>query len=252
MAISYKFPAGDYPIYETINKVKMVGYSIEGAGQAYYPKSHPTDNKVTRLIWMGPKDQPMFRGSIRHGVFRDIQFVGGDIHITSIRGFGTGLCTFERCSFYKCGVKFGDESYNGNAADSSFRDCTFNRCENPIELTTSQNVNYLIENSMFYRCPRAVNVLGGGIVTMKNCYMTQIPVVYEIRGDGSRTGTQNGNFVVRDLRYDWKQDVVPTLVRDTSSYGSRVLVVDNVHSPRGVNLTDVTNIDKVTWDVKVR
>jgi len=252
MAISYKFPAGDYPIYETINKVKMVGYSIEGAGQAYYPKSHPTDNKVTRLIWMGPKDQPMFRGSIRHGVFRDIQFVGGDIHITSIRGFGTGLCTFERCSFYKCGVKFGDESYNGNAADSSFRDCTFNRCENPIELTTSQNVNYLIENSMFYRCPRAVNVLGGGIVTMKNCYMTQMPVVYEVRGDGSRTGHHNGNFVVRDLRYDWKQDVVPTLVRDTSSYGSRVLVVDNVHSPRGINLTEVENNDKVGWDVRVR
>jgi len=252
MAISYKFPAGDYPIYETINKVKMVGYSIEGAGQAYYPKSHPTDNKVTRLIWMGPKDQPMFKGSIRHGVFKDIQFVGGDIHIMPIRGLGTGLCTFERCSFYKSGVKFGDESYNGNAADSSFRDCTFNKCENPIELTTSQNVNYLIENSMFYRCPRVVNVLGGGIVTMKNCYMTQMPVVYEIRGDGSRTGTQNGNFVVRDLRYDWKQDVVPTIVKDVSAYGSRVLVVDNVHSPRGVNLTDVTNIDKVTWDVKVR
>ena len=252
MAISYKYPTGDYPVYETINEIKQVGLLMEGAGQAYYPKSHPTDNKVTRLIWMGPKDQPMFRGSIRHGVFRDIQFVGGDIHITSIRGFGTGLCTFERCSFYKCGVKFGDESYNGNAADSSFRDCTFNRCENPIELTTSQNVNYLIENSMFYRCPRAVNVLGGGIVTMKNCYMTQMPVVYEVRGDGSRTGHHNGNFVVRDLRYDWKQDVVPTLVRDTSSYGSRVLVVDNVHSPRGINLTDVVNNDKVNWNVKVR
>jgi len=97
-----------------------------------------------------------------------------------------------------------------------------------------------------------VNVLGGGIVTMKNCYMTQIPVVYEIRGDGSRTGTQNGNFVVRDLRYDWKQDVVPTIVRDTSSYGSRVLVADNIHSPRGVNLTDVVNKDKIFWDVKVR
>ena len=252
MAISYRYPTGDYPVYETINEIKQVGLLMEGAGQAYYPKSHPTDNKVTRLIWMGPKDQPMFKGSIRHGVFKDIQFVGGDIHIMPIRGLGTGLCTFERCSFYKSGVKFGDESYNGNAADSSFRDCTFNRCENPIELTTSQNVNYLIENCMFYRCPRAVNVLGGGIVTMKNCYITQMPVVYEIRGDGSRTGTHNGNFVVRDLRYDWKQDVVPTLVRDTSSYGSRVLVVDNVHSPRGVNLTDVTNISKVTWDVKVR
>lgn len=252
MALSYKYPAGDYPVYETINEVKQVGLLMEGAGQAYYPKSHPTDGNVTRLVWMGPKDQPMFRGSIRHGVFRDMQFVGGDIHITSMRGFGTGLCTFERCSFYECGVKFGDESYNGNAADSSFRDCTFNRCENPIELTTSQNVNYLIENSMFYRCPRAVNVLGGGIVTMKNCYMTQIPVVYEVRGDGSKTGTQNGNFVVRDLRYDWKQDAVPTLVRDTSAYGSRVLVVDNVHSPRGINLTDVVNNDKVNWDVKVR
>ena len=252
MAISYKYPTGDYPVYETINEIKQVGLLMEGAGQAYYPKSHPTDNKVTRLIWMGPKDQPMFKGSIRHGVFKDIQFVGGDIHIMPIRGLGTGLCTFERCSFYKSGVKFGDESYNGNAADSSFRDCTFNKCENPIELTTSQNVNYLIENSMFYRCPRVVNVLCGGIVTMKNCYMTQMPVVYEIRGDGSRTGTQNGNFVVRDLRYDWKQDVVPTIVKDVSAYGSRVLVVDNVHSPRGVNLTDVTNIDKVTWDVKVR
>ena len=252
MALSYKYPAGDYPVYETINEVKQVGLLIEGAGQAYYPSVHPTDGNLTRLIWMGPKDQPMFKGSIRHGVFKDIQFVGGNIHIMPMRGFGTGLCVFERCSFFKSGVKFGDESYNGNAADSVFRDCTFNRCENPIELTTSQNVNYLIENSMFYRCPRVVNVLGGGIVTMRNCYMTQMPVVYEVRGDGSKTGTHNGNFVVRDLRYDWKQDVVPTLVRDTSTYGSRVLVVDNVHSPRGVNLTDVVNNDKVSWDVKVR
>jgi len=250
--MKYTYQAGNFEIYETINAVKLVGFLMEGAGQAYYPSDHPSDGHVTRLIWKGPKDQPMFKGSIRHGVFRDIQFVGGILHIMPIRGLGTGLCTFERCSFYKSGVKFGDESYNGNAADSSFRDCTFNKCENPIELTTSQNVNYLIENSMFYRCPRVVNVLGGGIVTMKNCYMTQMPVVYEVRGDGSKTGTQNGNFVVRDLRYDWKQDVVPTIVRDTSSYGSRVLVADNIHSPRGVNLTDVVNKDKIFWDVKVR
>ena len=251
MAISYKYPAGNFEIYETITEIKQVGLLLEGAGQAYYPSAHPTDGNVTRLIWKGPKDQPMFKGSIRHGVFKDIQFIGGIVHIMPIRGFGTGLCTFERCSFYKSGVKFGHESYNGNAADSSFRDCTFNRCENPIELTTSQNVNYLIDNCMFYRCPRVVNVLGGGLVTMKNCYMTQMPVVFELRGDGTKTGSQNGNFVVRDLRYDWKQDVTPTIVKDVSSYGVRNLVADNIHSPRGINLTEIVNSNKVNWLVKV-
>ena len=128
--------AGDYYVHETIDFDKISGIKFQGVGQAYYPKDHPTDGAVTRLIWKGDPMVPMFRGPIRHGLFQDIQFVNGYLHIMPIRGFGTGLCTFERCSFYKSGVKFGDESYNGNAADSSFRDCTFNRCETPIELTT--------------------------------------------------------------------------------------------------------------------
>ena len=243
---------GTFEVYDTINQVKLVGFVLRGAGQAYYPTDHPLDGQVTRLIWKGPKEQPMFRGSIRQGLFQDVQFVGGDIHITSMRGLGTGLCTFERCSFFKCGVKFGDESYNGNAADSVFRDCQWINSEYGIQLTTSQNVNYLIDNCMFYRTSKAVDVLGGGIVTMRDCYMTQVPYIYYLSGDGTKTGGHNGNFVVRDLRYDWKQDVVPTLVKDVSSYGSRVLVVDNVHSPRGINLTDVVNSNKVIWDVKVR
>ena len=252
MAIKYKFPAGDYPVYETIHEVKQVGLLVEGDGQAYYPRSHPNDGAVTRLVWKGPKDQPMFKGSIRHGVFRDVQFVGGNIHIMPIRGLGTGLCTFERCSFFKCGVKFGDESYNGNAADSVFRDCQWINADYGIELTTSQNVNYLIDNCMFYRTKKAVSVLGGGLVTLRDCYMTQVPYVYYLSGNGSKTGGHNGNFVVRDLRYDWKQDVSPTIVKEVSSYGARVLVVDNVHSPRGVNYLENNNVDKVKWDVKVR
>ena len=86
---------------------------------------------------------------------------------------------------------------------------------------------------------------------MKNCYMTQMPVVFELRGDGTKTGSQNGNFVVRDLRYDWKQDVTPTIVKDVSSYGVRNLVADNIHSPRGINLTEIVNSNKVNWLVKV-
>ena len=97
-----------------------------------------------------------------------------------------------------------------------------------------------------------MNILGGGLVTIKNCYMTQMPVVFELRGDGTKTGSHNGNFVVRDLRYDWKQDVTPTIVKDVSSYGDRLLVVDNVHSPRGVNYLENNNVDRVKWEVEVR
>ena len=246
--------AGDYYVYETIDFDKISGIKFQGMGQAYYPKDHPTDGAVTRLIWKGDPSVPMFRGPVRHGLFQDIQFVGGYLQIMPIRGFGTGLCNFERCTFFNSGVKFGDNSYNANAADSTFRDCQFVNCKTAcVELSTSQNVNYLIDNCMFYRCANVVNVRGGGLVTLRDCYLTQIPTVFKIIGDGSKTGSHNGNFVVRDLRYDWKQDVKPTIVNDISGYGSgRKLIVDNVHSPRGVSHVKILNSEKVEWEVRVR
>ena len=249
MSTYFDYEAKTYYFDKTLDLGKVVGVRFEGAGQAYYPSDHPWDGEVTRLVWMGDPDEPMIRGHIRHGVFQDIQFVNGWIHIDPTRGLGTGLCQFERCTFFgdSAGVKFGNEKYNGNAADSKFRDCQFVNCENPIEITSSQNVNYVIDGCMFYRCDRVMNVLGGGLVTVQNCYLTKVPEVFTVRGDGSKTGRQNGNFVVRDLRYDANQIGEVTIAKDVSTYGWRKLVIDNVHAPPQGVLDVYTS--KAHWEI---
>lgn len=246
-----RWPVGNYVITETIDAGKVTGAVFAGAGQAYYPSDHPNDGQITRLIWEGPEDQPMIKGRIRHGQFRNIQFVNGRVHIESAKGFGTGWCLFDRCCFFgkNAGVTFGTEGLNANAADSDFRNCQFVNAENPIQLTTSQNVNYSVDRCMFYRCDKAVNVLAGGLITLNGCYLTKTPYVFHIHGDGSKVGSQNGQFVVRDLRYDANQWGKVFLVKDQGAYGWRQLVIDNVHAPPA-GLGYVEHNEKVTWEIK--
>ncbi len=243
-------PSGDFQVSTQIDVGTSNGLRIQGEGMTYAEVS-ADDKQATRLFWTGDPAIPMIVGNIRQGVFQDIQFVDGKIKIAPQSGFGTGLCFFDRVCFSgdNAGVIFGDVSYNGNAADSKFRDCQFNRCDTCIDLTTSQNVNYVIDGGLFYRCDRMLNIKGGGLITVRESYLTQIPVMFNITGNGTQVGSQNGNFSVRDVKYDASQDVKPTLVNDTGSYGAnRVLSVTNVHAPP-LGL-DYVNSTGPTWKVQ--
>jgi hypothetical protein len=246
-------PAGNFSVSSTIDfgTANINGIRLQGAGQSYATTETANDYQVTRLYWTGTPGEPMIKGHIRHGVFEDIQLLDARVHIDPKSGWGTGLCQFNRVSFHGAdgGVLFGG-SYNGNAADSRFRDCQWNQCEACIETTSSQNVNYGVSDCIFYRVDTIFKIEGGGLCNVDNCYLTQVPVVFTVTGDGSGTAVQNGNFSVTNLRYDDSQDVKPKLVLDTGSYGTgRVLSVLNVHesSTWGLDLVDTAN---ATWTIK--
>ncbi len=246
-----ELPAGNFSVSSQIDfgSGYINGIRLQGAGQSYATTETSNDRQVTRLYWLGDPDTPMIKGHIRHGVFKDIQILNGRIWIDPVSGWGTGLSQFERVSFHgaKSGVLFGG-TYNGNAADSRFRDCQFNRCDVCVEVTSSQNVNYGMDSCMFYRCGPIFQLAGGGLCNVDGCYLTQVPVVFKLTGDGTQTGQQNGNFSVTNLRYDASQDVKPTIVRDTGSYGSgRELFVVNLHAPPlGINYVDS---DNTSWSL---
>ena len=248
-----ELPAGNFSISSTLDfgNSPVNGIRVTGAGQSYANTETANDYQVTRLFWTGTAGDPMIKGHIRHGVFEDIQFLDAPIHIDPKSGWGTGLCQFNRVSFdgAEAGVLFGG-SHNGNAADSRFRDCQWNRCDKCVETTTSQNVNYGISDSLFYRCGTVFQIEGGGICNVDNCYLTQVPVVFTVTGVGSETGAQNGNFSVSNLRYDDSQDVKPKIVYDTSSSGSgRILSVLNNHvsTTWGLDIVDTAN---ATWTIR--
>ncbi len=244
-------PAGNFSVSTQIDfgSGYINGVRLQGAGQSYATSETSNDRQVTRLYWLGDPSTPMIKGHIRHGVFKDIQILNGRIWIDPVSGWGTGLSQFERVSFHgaKSGVLFGG-TYNGNAADSRFRDCQFNRCDVCIEVTSSQNVNYGVDSCMFYRCGPIMQLAGGGLCNVDNCYLTQVPVVFKLTGNGTQTGQQNGNFSITNIRYDASQDVKPLVVRDTGSYGTgRELFVLNAHAPPlGLDLVDS---DNTTWTI---
>jgi hypothetical protein len=246
-----KLPVGDFSISDPIVFDKISGMRIEGAGMSYHSNSLAEDYQVTRLFWLGDPNTPMIQASVRHGVFKDIQFVNGKMKVMPKAGIGTGLCFFDRVSFFgpTAEVIFGDVSYNGNAADSKFRDCQFINCDKCITTTTSQNVNYIIDGGYFYRTDTIFNVVGGGLITVKDSYLTQVPVVFTVSGDGAAIGSQNANFAVRDIKYDASQDVKPLLVRDTGAYGTnRELSILNPHlPPLGL---DYVNSNNATWVIQ--
>lgn len=242
-------PAGNYSVGTTIDLGTCNGGRLSGAGQSYSPTETSNDKQVTRLFWTGTAGEPMIKGYIRGLVVEDIMLLDGRIWIEPKSGFGTGVCQFNRVSFFGVdgGVLFGG-TYNGNAADSRFRDCQFNKCDPCIETTTSQNVNFGVSDSLFYRCGPVFLVNGGGLMNVDNCYMTQVPEVFNLTGNGTMTGSQNNKFSVTNIRYDANQDVKPKLVRDTGSYGDRVLTVINPHAPPlGLDMVDS---DNATWTVK--
>jgi len=243
-------PAGNYSVDQTIDLGTCNGGRLSGAGQSYSPTETSNDKQVTRLFWTGTAGEPMIKGYIRGLVVEDIMLLDGRIWIEPKSGFGTGVCQFNRVSFFGVngGVLFGDASYNGNAADSRFRDCQFNKCDPCIETTTSQNVNFGVSDSLFYRCGPVFLVNGGGLINVDNCYMTQVPEVFRLTGNGTMTGSQNNKFSITNIRYDASQDVKPVVVRDVSSYGSRVLYVINPHEPP-LGLDYVIS-DNATWTVK--
>ena len=186
-----ELPAGNFSVGTTIDfgSGNVNGIRLTGAGQSYANTETASDYQVTRLFWTGTAGDPMIKGHIRHGVFEDIQLLDARVHIDPKSGWGTGVCQFNRVSFdgANAGVLFGG-SYNGNAADSRFRDCQWNRCDKCVETTTSQNVNYGISDSVFYRCGTVFQVEGGGICNVDNCYLTQVPVVFTVTGTGSGQG----------------------------------------------------------------
>ena len=245
-------PAGNFSVSTTIDfgTGNVNGIRLQGAGQSYATTETANDYQVTRLYWEGTPGEPMIKGHIRHGVFEDIQLLNGRIHIDPKSGWGTGLCQFNRVSFHgaNSGVLFGG-AYNGNAADTRFRDCQFNACDACIETTSSQNVNYGVSGCTFYRCDAVFKLNGGGLCNVDNCYLTQVPVIFSVLGDGSETGSQNGNFSVTNLRYDDSQDVKPKIVRDTGSYGDgRILTVINTHESATWGL-DIVDSDNAAWTI---
>ena len=246
-----ELPAGNFSVSTTIDLGTCNGALLSGAGQSYDIAETANDKQVTRLFCTGTAGEPMIKGQVRGLVVRDIQLLDARIWVEPKSGFGTGHCLFERTSFYgeDGGVLFGDVSFNGNAADSTFRDCQFNRCDPCVELTTSQNVNFTMERTMLFRCGPAFLVNGGGLINVDNCYLTKVPEVFRLTGDGTKTGSQNNKFSVTNLRYDNSQDVKPKVVVDTGSYGSRVLTVINTHEPTiGVDYVDVQG--GASWTVK--
>lgn len=245
-----KLGKGEFSIDQTIDLGTMIGVRVEGAGTVYATTHSGFDKQITKLIWAGTPGEPMIKGQIRHGLFQDIQFQGAKIWIQSRTGLGTGLCQFNRVCFNgaDAGVKFGDV-VNANAADSKFNFCEWVNCDSCIELSTSQNVNYGVSDSLFYRCNRVFDIPAGGLINFDNCYMIRTPIVFDISGDGSKVGSQNANFSVTNIRYDAQQDVKPKIVKDTGSYGTnRKLFVLNEHAPPiGLDYVDTAS---ATWVVQ--
>ena len=245
-----ELPAGNYSVSQTIDLGTLNGGRLSGAGMSYAPTASSNDKQVTRLYWTGVAGEPMIKGYIRGLVVEDIMLLDGRIWIEPKSGFGTGVCQFNRVSFFGVngGVLFGG-AYNGNAADSRFRDCQFNKCDPCIETTTSQNVNFGVADSLFYRCGPIFLVNGGGLMNVDNCYLTQVPVVYKVTGDGTQTGSQNNHFSVTNLRYDASQDSKPTIVLDTGTYGTRELHVIDAHGPPlGLDYVDIQG--GAVWTIK--
>ncbi len=246
-----ELPAGNYSVDQTIDLGTCNGGRLSGAGQSYSPTETSNDKQVTRLFWTGTAGEPMIKGYIRGLVVEDIMLLDGRIWIEPKRGFGTGVCQFNRVSFFgdNSGVLFGDVSFNGNAADSRFRDCQFNKCDPCIETTTAQNVNFGVSDSLFYRCGPVFLVNGGGLMNVDNCYMTQVPEVFRLTGNGTMTGSQNNKFSITNIRYDANQDVQPKVVVDTGSYGDRVLTIINPHwPPQGIEHVDIQG--GASWTIR--
>jgi hypothetical protein len=246
----FEFPAGDFQISEPIDVGKVVGLKFRGAGQVYQRERQATERQTTRLIWTGPPGESIFRGVVRHGVFQDIAFVNSTIHVDTEFGFGSGLCTFDRVSWIgpKAGIIFGSFGYNGNAADNVIRENQFVGCERPIELRNSQQVNFAIVDCRFYRTPCCVYLFGGGLVDIVRPYLTDVKTVYFLAGDGSKTGSGNGRFSATDVKYDAQSESRPTIVRDVSTYGKRVLATNGIHWPPGGGELVVT--DRANWKVE--
>ncbi len=244
-----KLGPGDFSVNQTINLGTMSGVRVEGAGMVYQPNASSNDKQVTRLHWEGPPNEPMIQGYIRQGLFKDIQFNDGWIWIEAKSGFGTGVSQFERCTFFGANSKvlFGG-AVNANAADSRFRCCQWVNCDTCIELSTAQNVNYAVVDSMFYRCGTVFDIPAGGLINFDSNYMTRTPIIFNITGNGSQIGSQNANFSVTNIRYDAQQDSKPVIVKDRGSYGSgRELFMINPHAPPiGLDYVDTANAE---WSV---
>jgi len=248
-----KLPAGDWSIDQQIEFDRVSGLRVCGAGMSYNKTALPYDKQVTRLFWTGAAGTPWLKAKVRHGVFEDIQICDAKTWVFPESGFGTGLCYFNRVGFFgaDAGIIFGDVSFNGNAADSKVRDCQFVNCDTCIETTTAQNVNYVVDGGLFYRCDEIFRVTGGGLMTVRDSYLTQTPLIFNITGDGTLTGSQNHNFAVRDVKYDASQDTKPLIVQDTGSYGTnRELSILNIHeAPIGLDYINSTNASWVIQDL---
>ncbi len=251
----YEFGPYDYGFDESnqIELGKTVGIRVTGAGQVYHSLRNAEEKRTTRLVWTGAQDGNIFSGKVRHGVFEDFAIVDGKFEIPS--SGGTGFCEFNRVSALGVysGFRFGSFDGNENAADNIFRNCQFVNCERPIFLSDSQQVNFAILDSKFYRTDCCVRLRGGGLVDVVRPYLTDVESVFIVRGPGSRTGAGNGRFSAMDVKYDAQSTARPNIVRDSSTAtgSSRVLSVNDVHWPGGaIDGGDLVVSDSAIWTIE--
>lgn len=198
------------------------GAQLIGKGRIDVAKD--IDGKWTRII--GEFAEPTIQIASRNYTVRDLTIVGG-LDLPSLRGVGTGHGEIIRTAFLRgfesrgmhTGVKIGDESFNGNAADITFRKCYFRDVDVAVQLTTSQNVNIILDNCFFKNVGAMVRILGGGNVRLRDGYAIETETVYLVQADGTGFGAQNSNLWIDGLVFDQKQDFSPCLLDDQGAYG---------------------------------
>lgn len=247
----YRFPSGNIKISEQLDLGTITGLIFQGNGKSSHAALTNFDGAVTRLIWTGDPQVPMVKGVMAHFNIQGVTFVNSIFHIDTNNSLGSGSGVFEGCSFISSKVLFGNLAWNGNADQTIFRDCVFIKSQ--IQNTTSQNIGYIFENCQINRCPIFFLCDGGGKLFFTNIYVTDSPVIVQVKSHGAIFGSQNGTITMEDVDYDQKHttSLVDVLVDDINTwYGNgRRLFLDRINfSPARPGIT-LRNNPATQWTV---
>ena len=219
----------DVVLTEQVLVDRVIGWTLCGTGTVHSAGPQTPGATFERHIWQGDPNTFAYRVAARNFRVEDLTIVDGGFWLDAVSGFGTGHGDFRRVTFINKGIKAGNVNWNGNAADVVLFGCYFRDCDPCLELTTSQNINYHFINCFFRGCETILEVNGGGNVRFTNCYAIQCHKVIHLTGDGTQTGSQNGQFVIDGFVWDQNQDDSPVVLLDqATSGGARTLDVSNM------------------------
>lgn len=198
----------------------------------------------SKIIWTGPKNQPMFiiQGGFGHS-FSNLMIDGqgcSTIFLQKyVHGSGAGKHSWTNCHFENApiAIQQGENLNDSNCDLARINNCHFENCGSALKVVNNQSVDNSIRDCRFIRC-NTVFDLEAGSCRVDGAVIHSCKTVLHMKNQGQG----NSRIDLRGLHIDNPQQDGFKLINHENPNRKYLITIDGLLGPQLANLPNLSNV----------